>query len=94
VPGTPFPAVLLEHGVNDSRVDVWMSLKLASRLAAATTSGRPVLLRLEYDAGHGAGGTRAQSLARLVDRWAFLLWRAGVPAFQPVAPGTTPGVAR
>jgi prolyl oligopeptidase len=93
-PGTPFPAVLLEHGVNDSRVDVWMALKLASRLAAATTSGRPVLLRLDYDAGHGAGGTRAQSLARLADRWAFLLWRAGVPAFQPVAPGTTPGVAR
>jgi prolyl oligopeptidase len=52
-----------------------------------------VLLRLDYDAGHGAGGTRAQSLARLADRWEFLLWRAGVPAFQPVAPGATPGVA-
>jgi len=78
--------VLFEHGVNDSRVDVWMPLKLASRLAGASTSGRPVLLRLDYDAGHGAGGTREATLARLADRWAFLLWQAGDPAFRPVAP--------
>ena len=52
------PAVLFEHGVNDIRVDVWMTLKTASRLAAATASGRPVLLRLEYDGGHGVGSTR------------------------------------
>jgi prolyl oligopeptidase len=85
-PGTPYPAVLLEHGVNDSRVDVWMPLKLASRLAGASTSGRPVLLRLEYDAGHGAGGTREAALERLADRWSFLLWQAGDPAFRPLAP--------
>ncbi len=88
-PGTPYPAVLFEHGVNDSRVDVWMPLKLASRLASASTSGRPVLLRLDYDAGHGAGGTREATLARLADRWAFLLWQAGDPAFRPVAPAAS-----
>jgi prolyl oligopeptidase len=93
-PGTPFPAVLIEHGVNDSRVDVWMALKLAARLASATSSGRPVLLRLDYDAGHGAGGTRAQTQDRLADRWAFLLWRAGVAGFQPLAPDTAPAAAR
>ena len=82
-PGTPYPAVLLEHGVNDSRVDVWMSLKFASRLAASTTSGNPVLLRLDYDGGHGVGRTRAQGQAQVADRWSFLLWRAGHPDFQP-----------
>jgi prolyl oligopeptidase len=82
-PGTPYPAVLLEHGVNDSRVDVWMALKFASRLAAATTSGNPILLRLDYDAGHGVGQTREQSQAQTADRWSFLLWRAGHPDFQP-----------
>ena len=56
--GVKYPAALFEHGVNDIRVDVWMTLKTASRLAAATASGRPVLLRLEYDGGHGVGGTR------------------------------------
>jgi prolyl oligopeptidase len=82
-PGTPYPAVLFEHGVNDSRVDVWMSLKLASRLAAATTSGNPVLLNLEYASGHGPGRTREQVQALLADRWSFVLWRAGHPDFQP-----------
>ena len=42
-PGTRYPAVLLEHGVNDTRVDVWMTLKFASRVAAASASGAPVL---------------------------------------------------
>jgi prolyl oligopeptidase len=82
-PSTPYPAVLLEHGVNDSRVDVWMALKFASRLAASSTSGAPILLRLDYDSGHGAGRTREQGQQLLADRWSFLLWRAGHPDFQP-----------
>jgi prolyl oligopeptidase len=80
---TPYPAVLFEHGVNDSRVDVWMATKLASRLSAATTSKRPVLLRLDYEAGHGAGATRDQAQRQIADRWSFLLWQAGVAEFQP-----------
>ena len=82
-PDTPYPAVLLEHGVNDSRVDVWMALKFASRLAAATTSGNPILLRLDYEAGHGVGRTRTQGQEQTADRWSFLLWRSGHPDFQP-----------
>ncbi len=82
-PGTDYPALLFEHGVNDIRVDVWMSTKTATRFRAANPQGRPVLMRLETDAGHGAGATRLQAQQRVADRWAFLLWRAGVPAFQP-----------
>ena len=81
--GTAYPAVLLEHGVNDSRVDVWMTLKTGTRLAAASTSGKPVLMRLEYDGGHGIGATREQLQKRVADRWAFFLWQAGIPEFQP-----------
>jgi prolyl oligopeptidase len=80
---TKYPAVIFEHGVNDTRVDVWMTLKTGSRLAAATTSGKPVLMRLDYDAGHGIGSTREQAQRRTADRWAFFLWQAGVPGFQP-----------
>ena len=83
-PQSSYPALMFEHGVNDSRVDVWMTLKTGSRFAAATTSGKPVLMRLEYDAGHGVGSTRDQAQARTADRWAFFLWQAGVPDFQPV----------
>jgi prolyl oligopeptidase len=78
-----YPALIFEHGVNDSRVDVWMTLKTATRFAAASSSGKPVLMRLEYDAGHGVGATRLQSQARAADRWTFFLWQAGVPEFQP-----------
>ena len=84
-PGTAYPAVLFEHGVNDTRVDVWMSLKTGARLAQATTSGKPVLLRLEEEAGHGPGATLAQAQGRTADMWAFLLWQAGVPEYQPAA---------
>ncbi|MBX3619820.1 MAG: prolyl oligopeptidase family serine peptidase [Rhizobacter sp.] len=82
-PGTPYPAVLLTHGVNDPRVEVWNSTKTAARLMAATTSGRPILLRLAYDAGHGIGNTKKQVLEERADMFAFFLWQMGVPAYQP-----------
>jgi prolyl oligopeptidase len=83
--GTPYPGVLLVHGVNDIRVDVWQTLKAYARFAAATSSGRPVLMRLEYDSGHGQGSTRAQLQRRIADIWTFMLWQFGEPAFQPKA---------
>ena len=82
--GTPYPAVLLVHGVNDPRVDVWHSSKMAARLLAATTSGKPVLLDLDYEAGHGIGDTKAQRQRQIADIYAFLLWQAGHPAFSAV----------
>lgn len=81
--GTAYPAVLLTHGVNDPRVEVWTSTKTAARLMAATTSGKPVLLRLEYDAGHGIGSTKKQQLEERADMLSFFLWQMGVAGFQP-----------
>ncbi len=80
---TAYPAVLLIHGVNDPRVDVWHSAKFAARVLAATTSGKPVLLDLDYDAGHGIGATKAQRQRDTADMYAFLLWQTGHPDFQP-----------
>jgi len=83
--GTPYPGILLVHGVNDIRVDVWQTLKAGARFQAASTSGRPVLMRLEYDSGHGQGSTRAQAQKRAADIWSFMLWQFGVPEFAPPA---------
>ena len=83
---TVYPAVLLMHGVNDPRVEVWQSSKMAARLQAATANvkdAEPVLLRLDYDAGHGVGSTRSQRNGELADVYSFLLWKFGDPAFQP-----------
>ena len=76
-PGTKYPAVLLTHGVNDLRVNVWQSTKAAAALSAATTSGAPVLVRLDYDSGHGIGSTKSQRNAEFADILAFLLWQFG-----------------
>jgi prolyl oligopeptidase len=75
--GTAYPGVLLVHGMNDPRVDVWHSAKTAARLQAASTSGRPTLLRLDAQAGHGVGSTASQREAMRADIQAFLLWQAG-----------------
>jgi prolyl oligopeptidase len=80
--GTAYPAVLLPHGVNDPRVEVWNSTKTAARLLAASTSGKPVLLRLDYDAGHGVGSTKSQTLDARADVFAFMLWQMGVPGYE------------
>jgi len=81
--GTKYPAVLLVHGVNDPRVDVWHSSKMAARLMAASTSGKPVLLDLDYESGHGIGDTKAQRQKQIADYYAFIFWQAGHPQFQP-----------
>ena len=81
--GTAYPAVMLIHGLNDPRVDVWHSGKAAARLQAASTSGKPVLLRLDVQAGHGMGSTAAQRYAQSADVYSFMLWQMGKATFQP-----------
>lgn len=81
--GTPYPAVLFSTGVNDPRVAPWQMAKMAARVQAATTSHRPVLLRVDYDAGHGMGSTRSQRENLQADLWSFALWQMGDRQFQP-----------
>jgi prolyl oligopeptidase len=83
--GTAYPTILLYHGYNDPRVDVWMSAKAGARFQAATTSGKPVLLDIDYDSGHGIGNTRAQNIRRTTDLLSVMLWQFGDPDFQPAA---------
>ena len=84
--GTPYPAVMLTAGMNDSRVDPWQPGKMAARLKAASTGGKPILLRVDTSAGHGIGSSRVQQDEELADIYSFLLWQFGEPQFQPPAP--------
>jgi prolyl oligopeptidase len=83
--GTAYPAVLLTTGLNDPRVAPWQPGKMAARLQAATTSGRPVLLLVDADAGHGMGSTKEQRDRQIADQLAFLYWQIGRPGYQPAA---------
>ena len=76
--GTSYPAVLLATAESDSRVDPMHARKMAARLQAATSSSRPVLLRLEARAGHGAGKPLSKVLDELTDTWAFVFSEVGV----------------
>jgi prolyl oligopeptidase len=84
--GTAYPAVMVTTGFNDPRVISWEPGKMAARLQAATSSGKPVLLRVDYEAGHGFGSTKTQREEEMADTMSFALWQFGKPGFQPVKP--------
>lgn len=70
--GTRYPAVLAMTGMTDPRVAPWHPAKMAARLQHASTGG-PVLLRVDFDAGHGLGSTRQQTDAQWADVFAFVM---------------------
>jgi prolyl oligopeptidase len=76
--GVAYPAVLLATAESDTRVDPMHARKMAARLQASTGSGRPVLLRLEPRAGHGAGKPLSKVLDELTDTWTFVFSELGV----------------
>lgn len=78
--GVGYPAVLLVTGEGDTRVDPLHARKMAARLQRATRSGLPVLLRVEREAGHGAGRPLEKTLAEQADVWSFICWQLGVTA--------------
>lgn len=80
---TRYPAVMATTGMNDSRVEPWMSAKYIARLQAASVSGKPKLLRVNYETGHGMGSTRQAQNEELADVFTFALWQMSETGFQP-----------
>jgi prolyl oligopeptidase len=81
--GVIYPAVMATVGANDQRVSPWASAKFIARLQSTATGGKPALLRVQDDAGHGVGSTRDQGVALIADTMSFMLWQSGDPEFQP-----------
>jgi prolyl oligopeptidase len=81
VDGTKYPAVLMETGDNDPRVNPAQSRKFAARLQAASSSLAPILLKTFADAGHGSSSS-ADLQQQLADAYTFLFQELGV-AFAP-----------
>ncbi len=76
--GVDYPAMLITHGITDPRVEPWQSAKFAARVQAASISGKPVLLRMDYEAGHGIGSTKTQLIQERADIFAFMMWQFGM----------------
>ncbi len=83
--GVAYPATMFSTGANDPRVSPWQMAKMAARVQAATSGKAPILLRVDYDAGHGIGSSNSQYEQELADLYSFSLWQMGDPAFQPAA---------
>jgi len=84
--GRAYPAVIATTGANDPRVEAWEPGKLAARLQAANPEGyksKPVLLRVDFEGGHGMGSGVAQRLDETADVWSFFLWQFGDAGFTP-----------
>jgi len=73
-----YPAVLIETGDSDGRVDPCHARKMAALLQANNTGETPVLLRYEAKAGHGAGKPISKIVEAQADEWAFLMNELGV----------------
>ncbi len=74
VAAKPYPAVLARAGLSDPRVTWWEPQKWIARLREATTSGRPVLLETNLDAGHGGASGRFHHLDEVALDYAFAIW--------------------
>jgi prolyl oligopeptidase len=82
VPGTKYPAVICVGGWNDPRVIAWQPGKFAAALQNASTSGKPVLMKVNYDDGHFTED-KSVTFANFADQFAFVLWQCGHPDFHP-----------
>ncbi len=76
--GTQYPAVLLISGDRDTRVPPLQARKMTARLQAASTSGLPILLHYDTEAGHVGATRRSEQLESPARELAFLFWQLGV----------------
>lgn len=74
---TAYPATMVTTGDHDDRVVPAHSFKFAAELQAKQTGTNPTLIRIETDAGHGAGKPTAMVIQEYVDVFAFTLYNMG-----------------
>lgn len=73
-----YPAMLVKVSVNDSQVPYWEGAKLVAKLRAMKTDQNPLLLKVNFGAGHGGASGRYDALRETAYDYAFMLWQMGV----------------
>jgi prolyl oligopeptidase len=77
-PGVSYPATLITTADHDDRVVPAHSFKFAARLQEFHKGASPALIRIETNAGHGAGKPTTKIIEEQVDKWAFMLYNMGL----------------
>jgi len=73
-----YPAMLVKVSVNDSQVPYWEGTKLVAKLRAMKTDNNPLLLKVNFGAGHGGASGRYDALREAAFDYAFMLWQMGI----------------
>ena len=76
--GTKYPATFITTGDHDDRVVPAHSFKFAATLQAAQGGPKPILIRIETRAGHGAGKPTTKIIQEAADKWAFMVHELGM----------------
>ena len=77
-----YPATMVTTGDHDDRVVPAHSFKFAAELQAKNKGTNPMLIRIETNAGHGAGKSVAQTIQENVDMQAFTLYSMGIKTLK------------
>ena len=77
-PGTAYPATLITTADHDDRVVPAHSFKFAATLQADNAGPNPTLIRIETQAGHGAGKPTSKLIDEAADIWAFTMYNLGM----------------
>src|SRR5216684_426296 len=81
-PAAEYPAILFMTADTDTRVDPMHAKKMAALMQAEAANGqsreRPILLRIDSKAGHGAGKPIAKQVEDMTDIYSFLFWQLGM----------------
>jgi prolyl oligopeptidase len=72
--GTKYPATMITTADHDDRVVPAHSFKFAARMQAAQKGKKPILIRIETKAGHGAGKPTSKIIEEQADKWAFMFY--------------------
>ena len=73
-----YPAMLVKVSVNDSQVPYWEGAKLVAKLRTMKTDTNPLLLKVNFGAGHGGASGRYDALRESAFDYAFILWQMGI----------------
>lgn len=76
--GVNYPATLITTSDHDDRVVPAHSFKFAATLQAKHSGNNPVIIRIETNAGHGAGTPVSKSIEQYADIFSFTLWNMGI----------------
>lgn len=76
--GVSYPATMVTTGDHDDRVVPAHSFKFAARLQEYQKGSNPVLIRIETNAGHGAGKPTSKVIEESADIWSFVMYNLGM----------------